>query len=531
MLLRIATPLFTGLVVWSSAAVPRAGGTDPHREETFTSSERCAVCHATAPGAQAMLSAAGDDISPYGTWQSTMMANSFRDPYFRAQLQKETANAGEAVQELCLRCHTPMLHHEARITGKPAPRLKDVDGDLYADDGVSCTVCHLMDGKNFGDEASFSGRPSFNAERKIFGPFANVATRPMQNMVRYTPTHGPHVEKAGLCGTCHTLFTEHHGTPFPEQSPYLEWRNSEFSDEAAGADPAKTRTCQECHMPHAGPTRIARNPMGFDFDIPARADYAVHTFVGGNAFMLELLNTHRQELAVTADKANFVRTIEATRRQLAEATAKLAIGPLARDGGVLSFAVAIENLCGHKFPSGYPARRAWLHVEVVQDGKVVFASGAVDDRGRLVGVADELRVPHVRTVEKPGDVAVYEMVAADPAGAPTTYLTKMVKRAKDNRLLPRGWRQDGPHVAHTAPVGVDGDADFVAGGDTVAFRVALAAPGRCEVRARLCYQTVPPAWVDALRTVEADEAKRFVGYYDAAKKVPEVVASAQRRED
>ncbi len=57
MLLRIATPLFTGLVVWSSAALPRASGTDPHREETFTSSERCAVCHATAPGAQAMLSA------------------------------------------------------------------------------------------------------------------------------------------------------------------------------------------------------------------------------------------------------------------------------------------------------------------------------------------------------------------------------------------------------------------------------------------------------------------------------------------
>jgi hypothetical protein len=28
---------------------------------------------------------------------------------------------------------------------------------------------------------------------------------------------------------------------------YLEWRNSEFSNERDGADPAKTRTCQQCH--------------------------------------------------------------------------------------------------------------------------------------------------------------------------------------------------------------------------------------------------------------------------------------------
>lgn len=516
---------------WQPGEVASPHG--PCRADTFTTSEQCAVCHTTAPGATAMLDAAGEDISPYGTWQATMMANSFRDPYFRAQLMKETAAAGEEVQELCLRCHTPMLHHQARIDGKPFPRLADVDGDPFADDGVSCTVCHMMDGKNFGEDGSFSGRPTFTKERKIFGPYANVATRPMLNMVRYTPTHGPHVQKAGLCATCHTLFTEHNGTPFPEQTPYLEWRNSEFSDEREGADPAKTRTCQQCHMPRSAPTRIARTPMGFDFNIPARPDFAVHAFVGGNAFMLDLMNEHREDLDVLAEPAQFERMAAATRAQLAEATARIAISPLARDGGALTFGITVENLTGHKFPTGYPARRAWLKVEVEVDGQLVFASGVADADGRLVGIADEMRLPHVRTVEKPGDVVVYEMVAGAPDDAPTTYLTKMVKRLKDTRLLPRGWRHDGPHIGDTAPVGVDGDADFTAGGDRVAFRIALPveAKGRCEVRATLCYQTVPPAWVDALRSVDAEEARRFVGWYDAAKKVPETVATAQRREE
>ncbi len=532
MLLRYASSLALLSILfcsWQPRAVAEPGMSC--REDIFTSSEQCAVCHTPAPGAKALLGADDEDVSPYSTWQATMMANSFRDPFFRAQLQKETASAGEQVQELCLRCHTPMMHHQSVIDGKQPPRLADVEGDLFADDGVSCTVCHMMDGKNFGEASSFSGRPTFNKERKIFGPYANVAVRPMQNLVNYTPTHGEHVKKAALCATCHTLFTEHHGTPFPEQTPYLEWRNSEFSDEREGADATKTRTCQQCHMARSIPTRIARSPNGFDFDIPARPDFAVHTFVGGNAFMLDMLNEHREELDVTAEPAAFVRTAAATRRQLAEATARMQISGIGRDGDVATFSIAIENLTGHKFPTGYPARRAWLQVDVEVNGQVVFVSGATDADGRLVGVADEQRLPHVRTVQKPSDVVVFEMVALDPEGQPTTYLTKMVKRAKDNRLLPRGWQHDGPHVADTAPIGVDGDADFVAGGDTVAFRVPLpAGSGPCVVRAKLCYQTVPPTWVDALRTVEAEEAKRFVRFYDAAKKVPETVAVALRRE-
>lgn len=502
-----------------------------HRDEHFTTSEACAVCHIAAPGATAMKNKASEDVSPYFTWQATMMANAFRDPYFRAQLQKETSVAGEEIQELCLRCHTPMVHHEAILNGKAPPRLSVAvdEEDAAADDGVSCTVCHMISAEGLGTEGTFSGRPKFNEDRAIYGPYEDVETRPMLGQVNYTPMKGEHIQSAGLCATCHTLLTHHHGERFPEQTPYLEWRNSEFNNERESADPKKTRTCQQCHMPELPKTRIARSPNGFDFRIPEREGYRSHAFIGGNAFMLDILREHRSDLYVEAENEQLLQMAAATRAQLANKTAKLTISDPMLEEGVLSFEVGVSNLTGHKFPTGYPARRAWLKVEVLVGDRVVFASGAFDDDGRIVGVVDELRVPHVRTIEEPSDVVIYEMVANGPDRQPTTYLTKMVDRRKDTRLLPRGFDMRGPHVKDIAPVGVDGDEDFRAGGDRVACRIPLpsGAGGDWEVRVTLHYQSVPPVWVDALRKVDAEEAVRFVDYYDAAVKTPELVAAAR----
>jgi len=529
MLLRSTTTLATlSIAVCTWFGEPFAER--PARADIFTTSEQCAVCHSVSPGANAMRTRTGDDVSPYGLWQGTMMANAFRDPYFRAQMRKETTAAGEEVQELCLRCHAPMASHGAVIDGGKPPRLADVDGDLYADDGVSCTVCHQITDRNLGEPSSFSGHPTFGTERKIFGPFADVTTGPMQAQVRYTPTQGMQIRKAALCATCHTLVTEHRGVQFAEQTPYLEWRNSEFSDENGRGE--TSRTCQQCHMAETGATRIARNPMGFDFNVPVRDGYAAHAFVGGNAFMLDLIDRHREELDVIAESKAFDRMAAATRRQLGEATARLSISAIDKQDGVATFTVQVENLTGHKFPTGYPARRAWLHVQVLAGRQVVFETGAVNENGKLIGVADEHALPHVRTVEKPEHVVVYEMVALDPDGAPTTYLTKMTKRGKDNRLLPRGWKTDGPHIADTGAVGTEGDADFTGGGDTVAFRVPVPqrTRGRLQVVAHLYYQSVPPLWVDALRGIAGEECARFVAMYDKADKTPETVAVAVRGE-
>ena len=483
----------------------------------------CARCHSVAETANAMRSQTGDDVSPHGLWQGTLMANSFRDPYFHAQMERES-KSNPAVQELCLRCHAPMAHHDVRMRGDKAPQLADVKDSALAKDGVSCTVCHQITQEGLGTDATFSGQPVISTDRKIFGPFPDPVTMPMRNMVGYTPEQSMHIRESSLCASCHTLVTEHHGAKFPEQTPYFEWRNSEFTTEDGASDTA--RSCQECHMPETGSTRIARNPMGREFLIPVRDGYRAHAFVGGNAFVLDLLADHREELGVTASVESLQRMARATRRQLGEETATLRVEGLESKDGSVQFAVRIENRCGHKFPTGYPSRRAWLHVQVRAGNKVVFESGAFTDDGRLRDVADEFAMPHVTLVESKEQVPVFELVAEDESGKPTTSLTHMAKKRKDNRLLPRGHRHDGPHAAETNPVGIGSDLDFVAGQDTVAYRIAVpeGATGRIQVVAWLHYQTIPPVWADALRGEEGEAGKRFVRLYDAAAKNPETVA-------
>ena len=44
--------------------------------------------------------------------------------------------------------------------------------------------------------------------------------------------------------------------------------------------------------------------------------------------------------------------------------------------------ILVKNLTGHKLPTAFPSRRAWLHIVVRdRDGKTVFESGALNPDG------------------------------------------------------------------------------------------------------------------------------------------------------
>ncbi len=500
-------------------------------KSAFLDAQRCALCHSHSPRARAMTTLGGDDVSPHGTWSATMMANSFRDPYWRAQMAHEVEvepHKKAEIEGLCLRCHAPTESHQARLDRRPPPTIEDALLSPLAQDGVSCTVCHQAQPTNLGTPASFSGQLDIRDEQRIFGPYANPSTGPMRMHTGYTPEQGAHISSSALCATCHTLYKPVEGKerPFLEQAPYLEWRNSVFSDEGARTD--ESRGCVECHMPDEGSMRIARNPGGRDFNIAIRDNVRSHAMIGGNAFMTDLLRKHRDELRVTASDAALERVASATRAQLAHSTARIDVRNVQRENGRLQFELAVENLTGHKLPSGYPSRRAWLSVEVRAGGTTLFESGVVDTEGRISGVADELALPHFDVVTSPEQVIVYEMVAVDRHGEPTVSLAEMVEHRKDTRLLPRGWRSDGPHADETAPVGTQGDDDFSGGGDVVTYALALpeGTSGELLIIARMLYQTIPPAWADGLRDSRTQEAQDFLRMYDGMEKLPETLATA-----
>src|SRR5690606_29004110 len=115
-----------------------------------------------------------------------------------------------------------------------------------------------------------------------------------------------------------------------------------------------------------------------------REGVARHSFRGGNFFMLGMLNRYRNELGVQATSLEMDAAVRETLQSLQSDAARVIIDRADVSNGRLDIDVSVANLTGHKLPTAYPSRRAWLHVTVRDAAKnVVFESGAITPEGRI----------------------------------------------------------------------------------------------------------------------------------------------------
>ncbi|MCL4789736.1 MAG: cytochrome c family protein [Verrucomicrobia bacterium] len=488
----------------------------------FSGAGNCAFCH--DPWNESRAGQPEEAAVLASDWRATMMAHSFKDPLWRAVMEAEVKERPELksfITNKCQTCHAPTARSQAHSDGTNELSFAAAVASPLATEGVGCTLCHQIQAGNLGTPASFTGHFVIGTNRHIFGPYEDVLTMPMQRHVNYTPLFAAQVQDTALCATCHTLFApilDEAGKmvgEFPEQVPYLEWQNSDYA--------RRGKHCQDCHMPRTDePVKVSARPPWLD----PRAPFWKHQFVGGNVFMLQLLADNAKRLDAKATARQFEPMIEKARAQLRQAARLHVKGE--REGGDVVLRVEVENLAGHKFPTGHPYRRAWLHVRVTDTRKhTLFESGAVDKAGTIRGVPDGY-TPHRDIITQPEEVQIYQSVMADANGQPTWSLWRGATYFKDNRLPPRGFAATGANEANVAVCGeAELDANFNAqsgGRDEVTYRIALPeSKGTLSVEVELLYQSVPPEAVARLLNADESAALVFARMYRRQKNRPELV--------
>ena len=522
----LAMPSQTYDNVWMGAGLP-----DDHGQ--YVTSDQCLGCHdAGSTGLHFDMTefdpASGllRNISPYATWRSSPMGLAGRDPFFFAQLASETQSFHpdqvDLVETTCLGCHGILGERQAAIDAfaaegqcgdftradvavVPGPGVADraADYGALARDGVSCLACHhmvlgetdtaanagtvrnacveqrqaLLNPGESGFAKTFTGSYLVGPADRLYGPYDNPRTAPMQAALGIVPEHGAVVDQAELCGTCHTVHLPvlHQGQTLAhiyEQTTYPEWAFSAYRTgtsidgplpEGAGAS---AQTCQACHMPETGAdgsetrSKIAsiQEFLGFpqaeftraphEIDLKARAGFARHTLVGLNVFLIkmaqqfpEILGLRTQDPMLVSKGIDPLLTTEQQMLDQAAETVKLTLGAVTLDDAALTATVTLVNQAGHKFPSGVGFRRAFLAFEVLDaTGRVLWASGRSDAAGRLVDAAgqplpgelwwqddcsarirpdERLHQPHYQTVTAQDQAQIYqELVSTPPAEGP-----------------------------------------------------------------------------------------------------------------
>ena len=502
----------------------------------FPTAKTCGGCHGYDPNMRALVTSSGVDINIYNDWRSTMMANSAKDPFWRAKVRHEilvNPTHSLELQDKCTSCHAPAGHYQAKLHDHAMYySLADLYQDTLGLDGVTCQICHAQSPNKLGDLHSGELNFDTNYIRIAYGPYETAFAPPMHTFIGITPIFGGHIEDAGLCAGCHTLITnsvdlsgQFTGTTFIEQATYHEWLNSRYDEQHNNI------TCQGCHVPKLLDEVIIS--ANYQFLTP-RYPFGLHELAGANVTMLKLMRDNRNKLGIEAKAEHFDSTIAATLRMLQHKTLDLTLEPGILHGDSANFNLTLLNKAGHKFPSGYPSRRAWVEFEVKnQAGETIFHSGRTNPDYTIVDENPTVE-PHYNRIGDPAQVQIYELVPGDITGSFTSILERAHQALKDNRLVPQGFNLNDPVYDTTQIIGAAlQDPDFNrmqngtqgTGADVLHYAIANNGyTGFLTVTAQVWYQSLPPKWMMPMFEWSAPEIDSFKTMFDAADKAPILIA-------
>jgi hypothetical protein len=254
--------------------------------------------------------------------------------------------------------------------------------------------------------------------------------------------------------------------------------------------------------------------------------------MGGNAYMVNLIKQNKNTLNVNATDANFDSTLAATNRMLKQQTLESTLTFNSQDNDTAYFSLSLKNLAGHKFPSGYPSRRAVVLFKVKdQSGNIMFQSGVLNNDYELVNA--DTYLPHYNVINSPQKVQIYEMVMGDVNGNKTSILERAAVALKDNRIPPKGFTSthsvyDTVKIVANAYTDEDfnknSNGDEGTGTDVIHYHVPIYGySGKLYVEAEVIYQTIPFHFLGELFQDSTPEIEQFKTMFNSSDRTPVVI--------
>lgn len=455
---------------------------------------------------------------PNDSWAGTMMANAARDPVFFAALAVANQDM-PGVGTFCLRCHSPV----AFVRGHATPP----DGSGFGDEalegnidwqGIGCDACHRAEHAPPPDSPYLLGNAQlyYSDDTAKHGPYADSESP------AHATAHDPALSSSAFCGQCHQVTNPERKlrdavtgeeTPydFPLDTTYEEWKNSAFAGD--GPDAAG---CIDCHMAKkAGKWPVVKQGE------PLRDDPRDHAFVGGNHWGIQAVMKANPERAKKYEAA-FQLALDRTLALLASAVkVTLVEAPAeAKPGDTVDVTVRVENLTGHKFPTGYAeSRRAWVAIALVdgEGGERVLLGGYDDATGTI---ADEPPTHVYRAVHGKWNGSSAE---------PEEHLALHDAIVSDTRIPPKGFVAS-PTTLPTGEIDFGDGRGGYRNDDEATFSVTIPgdAHGAQTLVARVYYQSMTREYVELLAEQNQTDStgQALAAIYEETGRAPPIAIAA-----
>jgi Flp pilus assembly protein TadD len=338
----------------------------------FPTAQYCAHCHEES----------------YHQWRESLHSNSFREPFYRKNVDLLIAQKGIEYSRHCEGCHNPIALLSGAVTQNSKVERK------FDQDGITCMVCHSIQKlqPEYGLGSYVMGVPAVmvdEAGKPIPG------TVPYEQIMAHPERHSAAVMKdfyksPEYCGSCHKANLPKSVTNYKWLRAiglYDEWQATSVAKQSPLPFYVKDyQSCQDCHMKRvdAKLTDYAINSADVSSGGAKDGKIFSHRFLGGNT-ATPFFYGFDEQVAKTAEfLKNGTLNVDIFALHKAGAAADDLIAPLGAasydvtPGDVLQAYVVIQNKgAAHSLiPEQRDFFEAWVEFVVTDArGRDVYHSG------------------------------------------------------------------------------------------------------------------------------------------------------------